>query len=289
MKRLSSFAIFAAIVALRAWSTACAEETVRWERLPLSLPLLVGQERVVFLEHPARIGMPAGLSERLRAQSVGGALYLRASAPFDSTRLQLEETDTGTLILLDVHATQPKAGQQPLEPLRILDTQRMSTLDTTSPTDDRGGTATVEKPDTPVAVALTRYAAQSLYAPLRTVEPLVGIERVPLPRVLALDGLLPEFSVRTRALAAWRLGDFWISAIEITNRSSEWLILDPRALQGDFWAATFQHRALGPARDSTDTTVLYLVTHARGLDKSLPPAISPVDASANQPQPGAHP
>ena len=58
---------------------------------------------------------------------------------------------------------------------------------------------------------------------------------------------------------------------------------DPRALQGNFVAATFQHPNLGPAGTASDTTVLYLVTRGHGLAESLLPALSPIDASVNLP------
>jgi hypothetical protein len=84
-------------------------------------------------------------------------------------------------------------------------------------------------------------------------------------------------------LAAWRLDDHWVTAIQLTNEADRWLLLDPRALQGDFVAATFQHPDLGPAGDSTDTTALYLITRGHGLAEPLLPAISPFDASINLP------
>jgi hypothetical protein len=37
---------------------AHAVEILRWERLPLAVPLVVGQERVVFIERNVRIGVP---------------------------------------------------------------------------------------------------------------------------------------------------------------------------------------------------------------------------------------
>jgi integrating conjugative element protein (TIGR03749 family) len=141
-------------------------------------------------------------------------------------------------------------------------------------------------------VLLTRYAAQSLYAPLRTVEPLPGITPVPIRKDQDLTTLLPGLALRVRPLAAWRLEDEWVTALRITHLTSGWVTLDPRALQGDFLAATFQHRDVGPQGDSTDTTVLYLVTRGHGLAESLLPALSPVDASANLSKPtpaGAHP
>src|SRR5690606_1083051 len=131
------------------------------------------------------------------------------------------------------------------------------------------------------------YAAQSLYAPLRTVEPVHGIARVNLRRDLPLVTLLPTLPVRAAGLAAWRLEDQWVTAIRLTNTSGEWLDLDPRALQGVVVTATFQHPDLGPAGEPSDTTVVYVVTRGHGLAESLLPAISPIDASVNLPATGA--
>jgi hypothetical protein len=51
-------------------------------------------------------------------------------------------------------------------------------------------------------VVLTRYAAQSLYAPLRTVEPLQRVNQVRIKPVLNLGSLLPTLPVQTSALGA---------------------------------------------------------------------------------------
>lgn len=262
-----------------ACASAHAVQLVRWERLPLAVPLVVGQERVVFLDHSVRVRLPASLDSRLRIQSAGDTVYLRASEPIAPTRLELQDVDSGQVIFLDVSAEAAKAGQPTLEPMRIVEAAPPGAP---QKDDDRASVA-VPAPDTPVPVVLTRYAAQSLYAPLRTVEPVAGIARVNVRRDLALDTLMPALPVRLRAMAAWRLADEWVTAILLTNTSPHDLSLDPRLLQGDFVAAAFQHPSLGPAGQSTDTTVAYLVTHGHGLAESLLPAISRIDATVNLP------
>jgi len=268
---------------------AHAIEILRWERLPLAVPLVVGQERVVFIERNVRIGVPAGVGEQLRVQSAGGAIYLRANAPIAPTRLQLQDVESGALILLDIAAEPAKAGQPPLEPVRIVESDVPTTRygepakPAATTDDDAQRTAVTAKRATPVAVVLTRYAAQNLYAPLRTVEPVPGIGRVNLRRTLELSTLLPTLPVRAQALAAWRLEDQWVTAVKLTNTSGRWLDLDPRALQGDFLAATFQHPNLAPAGRAADMTVVYLVTRGHGLAESLLPKLSPIDATVNLP------
>ena len=270
---------------------AQAVEILRWERLPLAVPLVVGQERVIFIDRNVRVGVPDGAAAHLRVQSAGGAIYLRASEPLPPTRLQLQDVESGALILLDIAAEPAQDGQPPLEPVRIVDAQQSPATryggEAASATEAAAPDRPVRKRETPVPAVLTRYAAQNLYAPLRTVEPVAGISRVNLRRDLPLDTLLPTLPVQARALAAWRLEDQWVTAVRLTNTAARWLDLDPRALQGNFVAATFQHPNLGPAGHASDTTVVYLVTRGRGLAEALLPRLSPIDASVNLPPSGA--
>ncbi|MBO9356036.1 TIGR03749 family integrating conjugative element protein [Bordetella petrii] len=267
------------LLAVVAAPVAQAVEILRWERMPLAVPLKVGQERVVFIDKNVRVGVPASVGERLRVQSAGGAVYLRASEPIEPTRLQLQDADTGALILLDIAAEPPKDGEAELEPVRIVEGSN-----TPARAQDQAGTRAARR-ETPIAVVLTRFAAQNLYAPLRTVEPLPGVMRVYLRRDLDLGALMPALPVRAIALASWRLEDQWVTAVRLTNDSGGWVTLDPRLLQGDFLTATFQHEALGPRGAPEDTTVLYLVTRGRGLAQSLLPAVNRFDPAAHLPQP----
>lgn len=275
--------------------SARAIEILRWERLPLAVPLIVGQERVLFVDRNVRIGVPPSIGDSLRVQSAGGAIYLRASQPIPPSRLQLQDVESGALILLDIAAEAAKPGQAALEPVRIVEGDtaptRYGERESTRPESNKDTQQDAPKPaarrETPIPVVLTRYAAQNLYAPLRTVEPVPGIARVNVRRGIALGTLLPTLPVRAQALAAWRLEDQWVTAVRLTNTSPAWLDLDPRAIQGDFLTATFQHPSLGPAGQSTDTTVVYLVTRGRGIAESLLPRVSPIDATVNLPPAGA--
>jgi len=283
------------LLAVAAAPIAQAVEILRWERMPLAVPLKVGQERIVFIDRNVRVGVPAGVGERLRVQSAGGAVYLRASEPIEPTRLQLQDADTGALILLDIAAEPPKDGEAELEPVRRI-VEDSSTparygdqsngAEAPARAQDQSGARPARR-ETPIPVVLTRFAAQSLYAPLRTVEPLPGVMRINLRRDMDLGTLMPTLPVRALALASWRLEDQWVTAVRLTNTSAGWVTLDPRVLQGDFLTATFQHEALGPHGVPEDTTVLYLVTRGHGLAQSLLPAIHRFDPAVHLPQPEA--
>ena len=125
--------------------------------------------------------------------------------------------------------------------------------------------------ETPIPVVLTRYAAQMLYAPLRTVEPVDGVGQVRVKRQLDLTTLLPSLPITATALGAWRLDDYYITAVKLQNASAQHLALDPRDLMGNFVAATFQHPYLGPG---ATLPTHYRVSGDRGrglLTRSCPP------------------
>lgn len=257
-----------------------------WERLPLAVPLVVGQERIIFVDRNVRVGMPESLTNKLRVQTTSGTVYLLAKETIDPTRLQLQDAETGELILIDIAAIPAMEDADPLEPIRIIESQnpsrRYGTHTTSAEAENLPGADQPHR-ETPVPVILTRYAAQSLYAPLRTVEPVPGITRVTLRRTLDLATLLPTLPVTATPLASWRLEDFWVTAVKLQNTSRTVIVLDPRLLQGDFIAATFQHSDLGIAGHAADTTVVYLVTRKRGLADSILPTLSQIDASTNVP------
>ena len=115
-------------------------------------------------------------------------------------------------------------------------------------------------------VTLTRFAAQQLYAPARLLKDLPGVVRVPVKRkpvALARGGTLEAVP-----LVAWRAGDLFLTAVKLTNKTSEPQILDPRTLRGAWLTATFQHNRLQRAGDEADRTVAYLIS-ARAFASSF--------------------
>ena len=251
---------------------AMAEELMKWERIPLQIPLAVGQERVLFADKNVRVGFPPALNGRLRVQSSGGAVYLKADSVFPQTRLQLQDVENGEVILLDVTAS----DKGPTEPVRIVyngevtsvssnDTPGSSNGNSTTPGADDGSQTKRRKikHSAPLPVVLTRYAAQSLYGPVRTVEAVQGIRPVNHHLPGRITTLYPSEPLTVTPLAGWGTGSRNVVALKVQNTASRKITLDPRLLQGQFVTATFQHRWLGAAGSPEDTTTLYLVTASR--------------------------
>lgn len=256
-----------------------AVELVKWERIPLPVALHVGQERIVFVNRNVRVGFPPELKGKLRVQSTGGAVYLQPGDQFARTRLVLQDVENGEMILLDISAEE---GKNVLEPLSLVYQGEVSsstgnndvaaTDNQTPKTGERQSTSKPKekKSTTPLPVALTRYAAQSLYAPSRTIEPLPGVHSISLALPDKLTSLLPSESVEIKPLAAWGLQGYSVVALTLRNQRAEKVVLDPRRLQGNFYSATFQHRWLGASGTPEDTTTVYLVTKGRPDAAFLP-------------------
>lgn len=269
-------------------SVAKATELLQWERLPLAVTLHTGHERVIFVNRNVRVGVPAALDGKLRIQSSGGVVYLRANLDFPDSRLQLVDMDSGELILLDVHAS---AGDE-LEPVQLRYDDALWQRDK-APVSQQASASQDASNDTagvhqglPLPVVLTRYAAQMLYAPLRTVEPASGIAPVSTHLPSVITTLLPARPVTTTPLAAWQQGEMTVTAIRLQNRSAQRIDLDPRELQGRFLTATFQHRWLGAHGTPEDTTVLYLVTRGDSGDAFIPEPVAAQDVKATHAQGG---
>ncbi|MFC0227652.1 TIGR03749 family integrating conjugative element protein [Serratia aquatilis] len=260
-----------------------AVELMKWERIPLQVPLTVGQERIVFVNKNVRVGFPPELNGKLRVQSTGGAVYLQASSAFATTRLQLQDVENGELILLDITGLEGKQVREPVSLVYQGEVSSATASNNTSVSSDeaaipKGKTSAKEQAPritTPLPIALTRYAAQSLYAPLRTLEPLPGVHAISHGLSSTITSLLPSEPVTVRPLAAWGVQGGNVVALKLTNQRSGKVVLDPRRLQGNFTAATFQHRWLGAAGTPEDTTTLYLVMQGRPDAAFLPEPVAP--------------
>lgn len=268
MNKLRSMALSACALLLS--QNLLAVELVQWERLPIAVPLVKGEERIIFLDKNVRVGVSSQLANTLRVQSAAGALYLLANDEIEPTRLQVQDVETSEVILLDI-ATVPSTGTV-LEPIRIL-----SEGDASIARSDEEGKAIADKQTQalkiPAPIALTRYASQMMYAPLRTVEPVSGITQVPI-KVTGDDlPILPTYPVKAKALTAFKMGSYTVTAVKLQNTQRSTLQLDPRDIQGHFYSATFQHNWLGTHGTAEDTTIAYLVTRNGSIENAL---LSPV-------------
>ncbi|MFM9271845.1 TIGR03749 family integrating conjugative element protein [Halomonas elongata] len=267
---LSRLSIASAALVLA--TQAQAVEILHWDRKPLPVDLPVGTERVIVLDRNVRVGLPPEIadSETLRVQSAGGAIYLKADKPFDTQRVRLQDVETNEVVLFDLTAMETGASDEEIQVVfpedDHVDSETASSSD--SQEQDEGSSTSA---NTPVPVVLTRYAAQSLYAPTRTIEPVQGVNRVAMRLPESLPSLLPALPVSATPVAAWKLDGWTVTAVKLSNRDpSRAFELDPRWLQGDLFSATFMHPTLGRRGSVRDTTTVFIVTDGVSLAQAVP-------------------
>lgn len=239
-------------------------ERIVWDRTPLGIMLPVDQERQVTFPAPVEVGMPAGLADVVRTQVVAGTIYWLAKKDFTPQRIQVRDTATGQIYLVDLSA---RASASPAPVIIAL----APTDPTSAAFGLAGGSASpamgsvVESaPPSPPKIptydyaTLTRFASQSLYAPRRLAPALPGVFRTPVDERPV--NLVRGESIQATPLIAWRSGKLHVTAVRLRNQGASSVILDPRSLRGLWLAATFQHARLLPRGDEADTTAVYLIS-----------------------------
>lgn len=248
-----------------------------WERKPLTVDLPVGHERVVVLDRNVRVGLPRDIADPdvLRVQSAGGAIYLKAKQPFDTQRVRLQDVETNEVVLFDLTAKQEGASHEDIKVVIPESSAgargNASTSRETESSSDESEKEAGSSSGTPVPVVLTRFAAQSLYAPTRTIEAVAGVNRVAMRLPARMPTLLPSLPVSATPVAAWQLDSWTVTAVELSNRDpSRAFELDPRWLQGELYSASFMHPTLGRRGSTEDTTTVFIVTNGQSLAQAVP-------------------
>jgi len=233
-------------------------ERVVWNKSPIVIPLVVGEERLVHFPDSVSIGLPQPLTPLLRSQSINGTVYLLAKHFFEPTRVMVRSETDGPMYVLDISAVLDEAEGRSLPDVQIL----LETPQDVGAAESKYGTRSRSWG----YAALTRYAAQQLFAPTRLIPRQSGV--VAMPVTGKPVDLVYGAKVEAVPIAAWKVGLQYVTAVKLTNRTQTAVVLDPRELRGSWLAATFQHNRLLPAGNEADTTAVYLVSD-RPFDVAL--------------------
>jgi len=233
-----------------------APERLRWNRMPLVISLPLHKERLVTFPGNVRVGFPPELTAaQIKTQIVDGTLYWTALQPFAVTRVQVQAIGSGEIYLVDLSAS---AEATDVTPVEILGADSGSARRSTPPPKPSEREDAIPPAD---YASLTRMAAQHLYAPQRLLKTPAGVYRTPVGRQ-PTEALFHHEPVRAEPLIAWRSGTAYITAVKLSNRGYDEILLDPRTLRGEWRTCAFQHaRLLGRGdTDGGDVSAAYLIS-----------------------------
>jgi len=247
-------------------SAAQPTERVVFERQPILIPLPLGRERLITLPAPAALHIPNDMEQVARVEVIDRTIYITALVPFAPMRIVAELVDGGEQIPLDLQASKATAaatmemeifvGNASSGPAGRAAAAARGIAP--APNGNMGASGDSAEPPAADMVQLVRYAARMLYAPRRLAYNLPSVSQVPVSTA-SVPGLVRGALVDTAPLGQWRSGNLFVTAVRITNKSSQPLEIPLDNLRGRWVAASAQHGRIGASGSETDTTALYLV------------------------------
>lgn len=242
-----------------------SQERVMWDKRPVDLALVIGQERMVHFPTDVRCWVPEAIRDKVSLMSANGVVYITALRPFERTRIRIQSLQSQRMYLLDAHAAD--AGTH-ADTLIVTDSDYITNAAKLDESESKSGAGDW-------FVRLTRFAAQSLYAPERLhptdkdITPIRVTLRSALP--LVRGGFIEATPIRS-----WRGGGFSVTAVRIQNLTdepidivheatpAEWAmnrLLDLETdIRGHWLAITAQHRDLAPRSEAGAVSTLYLIS-----------------------------
>lgn len=221
-------------------------EHVLWDKIPIPLELPLNEERLIHFPQAISI-IDNESADKIAVLKVQDTLYLKGKEVFQNKRLLVQLMPQGEVIILNLNVND-KAHH--LKPIDIL---------LESKEDSTNATQASNNPLDLNAVTLTRFAIQSLYAPLRLLVIPEGVGRVPMQTRKQIS-LFYGASIEARPLISWHGGSFYITAVELKNLLNKEIIVDPRQMTGNWQTATFYPTNTLAPRGKEDTTTVFLVS-----------------------------
>lgn len=246
--------------------TANAVQTIQWDKKVIPVELIVGVEQLIQFDGSATVGIPASLYNEniFRHMFASDTAYWKALQPFDKQRVKVRLDDTGELLMFDVSARAEKWPPKSVEMLSIVTPGR----------DEEDEMTSVQQTKKDITFFdLIRYAAQTDNSPERVVSNVSGIHTVENKVTSELSSLYIHadgVNVDMFVLQGWGVDGWYVTAIEVRNRTAKSLIIDPSRMQhtahrmngisNHFIASAMIRRNLSGRGSPSDRSIIYVVT-----------------------------
>ncbi len=256
--------LFALIVLLNLTNANAELRLLDFLGEPIKLTLFVNQEVQLNFEKPLdSIGTPDAIKDKLQTQLIDSRLWIKATKPFKPIRVLVKNSKGKISVFLLSSIPHIKKIQPHPIKYNVIIERTQANQDNNEP----HAKFNAKNVKNLSYVDLTRFAAQTFYAPKRLINK-IDVVRVPVntknPITLftCSKNLACNGNVSAVLLASWRssYNNSYVSAILLKNTTNRQIVLDPRDLLGNWKSATFHFNRLGRAGSPTDTSVVYLIS-----------------------------
>ena len=263
MNRTSLLSIL--LISLLVCQTAMAENVTRlvWQNRPLPITLKPGAPEIrVIFPADVDIQVPVAILDKITTLQINPrVVYWTAKEPFPPAQVVAISQQSGEVYLIQLGASEEGATN----PITIADpawiTRQQPTPATPIPSSPSNQAPALQDPP---EIVLARFAAQTLYAPVRLLPTDPNIHRVPvndLPQNFALKRSQRGEVYQYQVLGQWQGYGRYITAVKLKNTSPLTIdAIDLRTVRGAFTHIATQHPSLGPAQTDQAITTLYLIS-----------------------------
>ena len=236
-------------------SPTFAEDVVKvWNNEPLSLHLKTGRQTRVNFPTRVYIQAPLGITGSLISEAPNRQMvFWTAKEDFEKGTVIATSEDGRDVYLIDVFAS----SQGLASDIVIEDPRR--TLEKMAAEPE----AIAPEIDDPAEVILTRFVAQTLYAPQRLVPADPNIQQLETPELPSDFPLLqPQLgeSYAIEIIGQWMGYGHYLTAVLVKNTSDIPVKTSGAFVRGNFTNITPHHRYLSARGDLEDRTAFYLIS-----------------------------
>jgi integrating conjugative element protein (TIGR03749 family) len=246
-----------------------------WNGDPIPLNLPIGKEKRLVFPTQVTVDVKGALtSDQLQIIDNDKSLYLTALKPFSHTRVYVTLNNSQEVVLFDLQSSEQGSTattyvdikqNNNASPLKAnTEVNSVSTTLLSSGLSEQASadqTPALSEGDT--YVALTRYAWQQLYAPLRLLKNPLGIGRVPMKTDSFQTNLIYGDKAIAHPLASWSFNNFYITVISLRNQYPHSTTINvPQDLCGNWVGAVLYPRTqLSPAGNKlSDSATLFVLS-----------------------------
>lgn len=236
--------LFIAFIFIVAPITIFADQVAVWSRDPITVVLPVGKEKMVSFPNSVMVGADENFLKIATITNVNGTLYFKAKQAFAMHRIQVKDTVTNNLILLNISAS--NSGNTTPLTIQYPDHAMQQLTEPSSRASD--------------FLVLTRYAAQMLFAPTRLLpnDPTITQSAMQAEKT---EPLLIDASAIAEPLQAWQRNGVIVTAVELRNQLNTRLVVTPELLCGQWQAITYlPSNQLASAGQAGDSAILFLIS-----------------------------
>ncbi len=250
------------LLSISAYSSIDNIERIPWNYEPIRISIPVGQERRIEFPESVNVILKKRLMDKSTVKVLGeGIVYWRSNAPFSSTRIDVT-TNSGYTYILEVEGIDTKGATHAI---RIIDDRYPSEEISKSKI---GGVIGVPRGGYDYAQVQRMIAHKVLsQVPKRVGIELPGVVPVPISSDKVLMYKTGEFTALP--MTQWKAPEpnsFYVTAIKLVNKTSDYVKFDPYYILGNFEVVTPLHTEAYPKGHDRDTMVILMVSKSTFME-----------------------